>query len=225
MDEKVVFVDQKCIGNLILENLFSEETEKFSGFEIVVSTHCDRDHIHSHFVMNSVNAECGRKFHSNESDIKMLMKKSDDLCREYGLSVIDQTSSTEKGKPMSDREYRSAEKGESWKIRLLIFIAMPIPLNPLATISPELATNCLFPPFSIYENPANLPSSAIAITAFPAFIFSMTYSGVRRAIPVPLSLAEMNTSSQISSAYTAWLSLATITSTCMIYKCLSVVLF
>ena len=97
---------------------FAEETEMFHGFEIVVSTHCDRGHIHSHFVMNSVNAESGKKFHSNESDIKMLMKKSDDLCREYGLSVIDQTSSTEKGKPMSDREYRSAEKGESWKIRL-----------------------------------------------------------------------------------------------------------
>lgn len=29
MDEEVVFVNQKCIGKLILENLFSEETEKF----------------------------------------------------------------------------------------------------------------------------------------------------------------------------------------------------
>lgn len=29
MDEKVIFVNQKCIGRLILENLFSEETEKF----------------------------------------------------------------------------------------------------------------------------------------------------------------------------------------------------
>lgn len=97
---------------------FAEETEMLNGFEIVVSTHRDRGHIHSHFVMNSVNAESGMKFHSNESDIKMLMKKSDALCREYGLSVIEQTSSTEKGKPMSDREYRSAEKGENWKIRL-----------------------------------------------------------------------------------------------------------
>lgn len=29
MDEEVVFVNQKSIGKLILENLFSEETEKF----------------------------------------------------------------------------------------------------------------------------------------------------------------------------------------------------
>lgn len=97
---------------------FAEETEKFSGFEIVVSTHCDRDHIHSHFVMNSVNAESGKKFHISESEIELLMQKSDALCLEYGLSVLKPKPTTERAKPMNDREYRSAEKGESWKIRL-----------------------------------------------------------------------------------------------------------
>ena len=97
---------------------FAEETEKFHGFEIVVSTHCDRDHIHSHFVMNSVNAESGKKFHITESEVEMLMQKSDTLCLEYGLSVLKPKPPTERAKPMNDREYRSAEKGESWKIRL-----------------------------------------------------------------------------------------------------------
>ena len=97
---------------------FAEETEKFHGFEIVVSTHFDRDHIHSHFVMNSVNAESGRKFHITESEVEMLMQKSDVLCLEYGLSVLKPKPPTERAKPMNDREYRSAEKGGSWKIRL-----------------------------------------------------------------------------------------------------------
>ena len=97
---------------------FAEETEKFSGFEIVVSTHCDRDHIHSHFVMNSVNAESGEKFHISENEVEILMQKSDAFCREYGLSVLKPKPPTERAKPMNDREYRSAEKGESWKIRL-----------------------------------------------------------------------------------------------------------
>ena len=97
---------------------FAEETEKFHGFEIVVSTHCDRDHIHSHFVMNSVNAESGKKFHISENEVEMLMRKSDALCREYGLSVLKPKPLTERAKSMNDREYRSAEKGESWKIRL-----------------------------------------------------------------------------------------------------------
>ena len=97
---------------------FAEETEKFQGYEIVVSTHCDRNHIHSHFVMNSVNAESGKKFHISENEVEMLMQKSDVLCREYGLSVLKPKPPTERAKPMNDREYRSAENGESWKIRL-----------------------------------------------------------------------------------------------------------
>ena len=97
---------------------FAEETEKFSGFEIVVSTHCDRDHIHSHFIMNSVNADSGKKFHITESEVETLMQKSDALCLEYGLSVLKPKPPSERAKPMNDREYRSAEKGESWKIRL-----------------------------------------------------------------------------------------------------------
>ena len=97
---------------------FAEETEKFKDFEIVVSTHCDRDHIHSHFVMNSVNSETGKKFHITEREIEMLMEVSDKICREYGLSVIEPKPKNERAKPMSDRVYRSAVKGESWKIQL-----------------------------------------------------------------------------------------------------------
>ena len=97
---------------------FASETEKFNGFEIVVSTHCDRDHIHSHFVMNSVNAENGKKFHINETEVEELMLRSDKLCLEYGLSVVEKSNEKPKAKNMSDREYRSAVKRESWKIRL-----------------------------------------------------------------------------------------------------------
>ncbi|MBE6766922.1 MAG: relaxase [Ruminococcaceae bacterium] len=97
---------------------FISETEKFQGFEVVVSTHLDRDHIHTHFVLNSVNAESGKKFHITENEVEMLMQKSDALCLEYGLSVLKPKPPSEREKPMSDREYRSAEKGESWKIRL-----------------------------------------------------------------------------------------------------------
>ena len=97
---------------------FAEEAKLLHGYEIVVSTHSDRDHIHSHFVLNSVNAETGRKFHISEKDVEVLMKVSDNICREYGLSVIEPAPKSERAKPMSDREYRSAENGQSWKIRL-----------------------------------------------------------------------------------------------------------
>ncbi len=97
---------------------FAEEAKLLHGYEIVVSTHSDRDHIHSHFVLNSVNAETGKKFHISEKDVETLMQVSDSICREYGVSVIAPVPKSERAKPMSDREYRSAENGQSWKIRL-----------------------------------------------------------------------------------------------------------
>lgn len=109
---------------------FAEEAEKLQGFEIVVSTHCDRDHIHSHFVMNSLNADTGKKFHISENEVEMLMRISDNICREYGLSVIEPKPVTERAKPMSDREYRSAESGQSWKIRLEAVICNAMQIAP-----------------------------------------------------------------------------------------------
>ena len=102
---------------------FAEEAKLLHGYEIVVSTHSDRDHIHSHFVLNSVNAETGKKFHISEKDVEALMQVSDNICREHGLSVIEPASKSERAKPMSDREYRSAENGQSWKIRLEAMIS------------------------------------------------------------------------------------------------------
>lgn len=97
---------------------FTEKAKLLEGYEIVVSTHCDREHIHSHFVLNSVNAETGKKFHIGENDLETLMQVSDNVCREYGLSIVEPIPKSERAKPMSDREYRSAENGQSWKIRL-----------------------------------------------------------------------------------------------------------
>ena len=39
--------------------------EQFSGFEVLVCTHTDRDHLHSHLIINSVSTENGRKYHSD----------------------------------------------------------------------------------------------------------------------------------------------------------------
>lgn len=100
---------------------FIRESEKFHGFEVVVATHCDRDHIHSHFVINSVNADTGRKFHTSQEDVEQLMKHSDSIIRQYGLSVV-QPKPKQQVKDMPSREYRSAAKGESWKMRMRIAV-------------------------------------------------------------------------------------------------------
>ena len=94
--------------------------ENFPGYEVLVATHVDRNHIHSHFVVNSVNAETGYKFHSDNNEIQRLRDASDKLCIEYGLSVVIPKSKKVKG--MSTAEYHIAEKGQSWKLDLAIAI-------------------------------------------------------------------------------------------------------
>ena len=96
--------------------------EQIPGFEIVVATHTDRDHIHSHFVINSVSCDTGLKYHSNKESLEMLWKASDELCMQYGLSVVKSKKKQKKERTMSDREYRAYAKGDSWKMNLEINI-------------------------------------------------------------------------------------------------------
>lgn len=44
----------------------------FIGFEVLVVTHCDREHIHSHFVVNSVSYEDGRKFQMDKKGLQQM---------------------------------------------------------------------------------------------------------------------------------------------------------
>ena len=95
--------------------------EEIPGFEIVVATHTDRAHIHSHLIFNSVNHETGKKYHSNLESLNALRAASDRLCKEYGLSVV-QPKQKKKEHRMNDREYRAYDKGDSWKMDLEICI-------------------------------------------------------------------------------------------------------
>ena len=95
-------------------------SEQFQGYEVLVATHVDKAHIHSHFIINSVNSDTGNKYHAGKDEIQKLRDASDQLCLEYGLTVV---VPTEKAvKPMSAAEYRSADKCQSWKVALAIAI-------------------------------------------------------------------------------------------------------
>ena len=58
-------------------------------FEIIVTTHLDKEHIHCHFCFNSVSFRDGGKYNYSNAERKRMMEISDRLCREYGLSVIE----------------------------------------------------------------------------------------------------------------------------------------
>ncbi len=57
-------------------------------FQVVVSTHLNTQHLHNHFVINSVSFKDGKKYYSNLTNTALLRKISDEICEEYGLSVL-----------------------------------------------------------------------------------------------------------------------------------------
>ena len=91
----------------------------FNNYEVVVATHIDREHIHSHLVLNSVSFEDGKKYHSNKESVEELMKLSDDICQHHGVHVLDAPKKKMNKDFLSDSEYRSAKRGESFKWELM----------------------------------------------------------------------------------------------------------
>ena len=95
--------------------VFAEEA--WTGYEVLVATHCDAQHIHSHFVINSVSFENGKKLRQNPNTLKSLRALSDEICRHHNLSTLEPYSKD--GMKISTREYRTAVKGQSWKFKLM----------------------------------------------------------------------------------------------------------
>ena len=65
-------------------------------FQVIVATHLNTDCLHNHFVVNSVSFTDGRHYHDNKANLRLLRQRSDELCREYALSVIEHPSGKKK---------------------------------------------------------------------------------------------------------------------------------
>lgn len=91
---------------------FAEQCPLFKGFEVLIATHKDREHIHTHFVVNSVNFEDGHKFQMKSTELQDMKDLSDKLCRERGLTI------TQKGKTFhgEDREETTAYSKEQYQL-------------------------------------------------------------------------------------------------------------
>lgn len=72
------------IGVKLAEELWGDE------FEVLVSTHLNTDNLHNHFILNSVSFVNGRKYRDTRRTYALMRKTSDDLCREYNLSVLEE---------------------------------------------------------------------------------------------------------------------------------------
>ena len=83
-------------------------------YEFILTTHVDKGHIHNHIIFNDVNFIDFHRSHINEKWYYNTRRVSDNLCKEYGLSVI--IPSQNKGR--SYKEQAVINKGISWKMQL-----------------------------------------------------------------------------------------------------------
>jgi len=86
------------------------------NFQVIVSTHVDKDHIHNHIIINSVNMETGVKWKGNQTTVeKILWEESNKLSKQYGLTIIEKHSGF---RGIDQSTQKLAEKGQSWKVDL-----------------------------------------------------------------------------------------------------------
>lgn len=103
-------------------------SKAWPGYEVLVATHCDAAHIHSHFVINSVSFETGLKLRQHPTTLLELRQLNDEICAAHGLSTL---KPYEKGgTKISAREYRAAVSGESWKFQLMYHIGEAMKRSP-----------------------------------------------------------------------------------------------
>ena len=70
------------IGVKLAEKLWGDK------YQVIVATHINTNNIHNHFVLNSVSFKDGKKFTNRNKDYNNMQYESDNLCKEYGLSVL-----------------------------------------------------------------------------------------------------------------------------------------
>jgi len=94
------------------------QMEAFKGFQIAYAVHTDREHLHTHFVLNTVNQEIGHKWKQSAEQLQMMKDYSDEICNQYGLII----TQGKQGSHVNRGEYRSKEKGHSWKYELYLAV-------------------------------------------------------------------------------------------------------
>lgn len=121
-EDNVTPEEANRIGYELAKKLYGD------NFQFIVSTHIDKGHIHNHIISNAYHMEGKAKFQSNINVYEDVIKKeSDKLCREHGLSVIEQTKAPEEIK--NPKTKKKIYKNKSHKSILKEIIEETIPLS------------------------------------------------------------------------------------------------
>ena len=82
---------EKCnqIGKELAEELWGDK------YQIIICTHINKENVHNHIVFNSVSFVDGIKYHNSNVEIALMKETNDDICRNYGLSIVKSTKASQ----------------------------------------------------------------------------------------------------------------------------------
>ena len=95
----------------VLEIAIKWAEKSFSGHEIFIAVHDDKEHLHSHFIVNTVNFETGEKLHEEARNLVFKKEINDEICKSYGID--NQKAIKRKGDVISydTNKYQIIKKG------------------------------------------------------------------------------------------------------------------
>ena len=87
---------------------------KAFGYDVqaVIATHVDKDHLHSHIIINTYSLS-GKKYYANRKSLKRIREISDGVCLAFGLKP--NPNLTGKGRSINHKEWEHRKNGTSWK--------------------------------------------------------------------------------------------------------------
>lgn len=116
------FPKDEKVNPLVAHAAALKLAEYYEGYDVLVCTHVDREHIHSHFLINSVNFDTGKKLHIAKEQLQELRQRNDAVCMEFNLPVFVPRANPKKSKTMTIGEYHTAARGQSKKLQLMNII-------------------------------------------------------------------------------------------------------
>ena len=94
------------IAKAFLRKAFGDDVQA------VIATHVDKDHLHSHIIINSYSLS-GKKYYANRKSLNRIREISDGVCLAFGLKP--NPNLTGKGKSINHKEWEHRKNGTSWK--------------------------------------------------------------------------------------------------------------
>ena len=94
------------IAKAFLRKAFGDDVQA------VIATHVDKDHLHSHIIINSYSLS-GQKYYANRKSLKRIREISDGVCKAFGIDI--HPNLTGKGKTINHKEWEHRKNGTSWK--------------------------------------------------------------------------------------------------------------